>query len=46
MPSYKVTYFNGKGRAELSRLILTAAGVEFTDERVTNWPTGKEGVYI
>ena len=42
MPSYKLTYFNGRGRAELSRLIFAAAGVQFTDERVTNWPTGKE----
>ena len=43
MPSYKLTYFNGRGRAEVSRLIFTVAGAEFTDERVANWPTGKEG---
>ena len=43
MPSYKLTYFNGRGRAEVSRLIFTVAGVEFTDDRVANWPTGKEG---
>ena len=42
MSSYKLTYFNGRGRAEVSRLIFAAAGVQFTDERVTNWPTGKE----
>ena len=42
MPSYKLTYFNARGRAEISRLIFAAAGVQFTDERLTNWPTGKE----
>ena len=42
MPNYKLTYFNGRGRAEISRLIFAAAGVEFNDERLTNWPTGKE----
>nr|AYN44530.1 glutathione S-transferase S12 [Brachionus plicatilis] len=38
MPSYKLTYFNGRGRAELTRLIFSAAGVPFQDERVTDWP--------
>lgn len=42
MSSYKLTYFNGAGRAEISRLIFAAAGVEFNDERLTNWPVGKE----
>jgi glutathione S-transferase len=42
MTNYKLTYFNGRGRAELSRLIFAAAGAQFTDERLTNWPTGKE----
>ena len=30
----KLTYFNTTGRAELSRLILAYAGVDFNDERV------------
>lgn len=30
----KLTYFNGAGRAELSRLIFTFGGVAFEDERV------------
>ncbi|XP_052782214.1 S-crystallin 4-like [Mya arenaria] len=34
MPSYKLTYFNGKGRAEVSRLLLAAAGKAFEDVRV------------
>ncbi|CAI9723459.1 glutathione S-transferase 1 [Octopus vulgaris] len=41
MPTYKLTYFNGKGRAELTRLLFTAADVEFTDHRIdyyTDWP--------
>jgi glutathione S-transferase len=43
MPSYRVTYFNGRGRAELTRLVLTAAGAEFEDRRITDWPNGKDG---
>jgi glutathione S-transferase len=43
MPNYKLTYFDGRGRAEVVRMLFTAGGVQFTDERVKNWPTGKEG---
>jgi len=42
MPSYKLTYFDARGRAEISRLIFAAAGVEYTDERVKDWPAGKD----
>merc|ERR1711976_1135150 len=35
MPSYKLTYFNGRGRAESIRMTLAAAGVEFEDNRIT-----------
>lgn len=35
MPSYKLIYFNSKGRAELSRFILAQAGVEYEDVRLT-----------
>lgn len=41
MPSYKLTYFNGKGRAELTRLLFNAADVDFTDNRIdyyNDWP--------
>lgn len=34
-PQLKVTYFNGPGRAELTRLLLAAGGVEFVDERIS-----------
>nr|AYN44551.1 glutathione S-transferase S11 [Brachionus koreanus] len=41
MPGYKLYYFNGRGRAEISRLILAAAGVKYEDVRITDWPTTK-----
>ena len=36
----KLTYFNGMGRGELSRLILAYAGVAYEDDRITfaQWP--------
>ncbi len=44
MPNYRVTYFNGRGRAEITRLVLTAAGVDFEDRRLADWPAGIEGL--
>jgi len=43
MPNYKLVYFNGKGRAELIRLVLTYAGEKFEDSRVdhSQWGTLK-----
>lgn len=43
MPSYKLTYFDGRGRAEISRLVLVAAGQKYEDVRVgqEEWPTLK-----
>lgn len=35
MSIYKLTYFNGRARAELTRLIFNAAGVNFIDERIS-----------
>jgi len=34
MPSYKLTYFNLRARAEVARLLFAAAGVEYEDKRV------------
>merc|ERR1711937_1069083 len=34
MPEYKLTYFNARGRAELTRLVFAASGVEFKDVRI------------
>ena len=43
MSTYKLTYFNAKGRAELTRLVFAQAGVEYTDERIAReeWPARK-----
>ncbi len=43
MPSYTLNYFNGRGRAELARLVFAAGGLEFTDNRLefANWPALK-----
>ena len=30
----KLTYFNGRGRAEMTRLLLVNAGVKYEDVRV------------
>ncbi|XP_033746346.1 glutathione S-transferase 1-like [Pecten maximus] len=35
MPSYKLTYFDAKGSAELTRLALAAAGADFEDDRLS-----------
>lgn len=41
--SYKLTYFDFKGRGEAIRLLLATAGVKFADDRVKleNWPSIK-----
>ena len=43
MPSYEITYFDAAGRAEPIRVMLHAAGVEFTDIRFKGpeWPVIK-----
>jgi glutathione S-transferase len=41
MPNYKLNYFNARGRAELTRLIFAAAGVQYTDNRIADWPASK-----
>ena len=35
MSDIKLTYFESRGRAEISRLILSYSGAKFTDERLT-----------
>ena len=44
MPSYKLTYFDVRGRGELSRYVLHAAGQKFEDNRVggESWQAMKE----
>jgi glutathione S-transferase len=34
-------YFDGPGRANLTRLAFVAGGIKFTDTRVANWPEVK-----
>lgn len=43
MSQYKLTYFNGRGRAEIIRLVLAQAGIEYTDHRIAGeeWPALK-----
>ena len=43
MSKIKLTYFNSKGRAETTRLILAQAGVAYEDNRVEkeDWPALK-----
>ena len=43
MVHYKLYYFNGRGRAELSRLIFAAAGQKYEDIRFERdeWPQYK-----
>jgi glutathione S-transferase len=47
MPTYKIVYFSGRGRAELSRLIFIASGTAFEDERINDndWPSGINFLY-
>ncbi|XP_046646250.1 glutathione S-transferase 1-like [Daphnia pulicaria] len=44
MSNYKLIYFNVRGRAELSRLILSCANVPFEDYRIehSDWPAIKQ----
>jgi hypothetical protein len=43
-PSYKLIYFNARGKAEHIRFIFAYAGVEFEDERIPRdkWPQVKK----
>jgi len=43
MPNYKLTYFNGRGRAETIRLCFVAAGIKYEDHRLekADWPALK-----
>ena len=47
MTKYTVHYFNIKGRGEIVRLMLVAAGVDFEDNRVQgdDWPKLKPSQY-
>ena len=44
-PKYKLIYFPVTARAEMTRLMFAAAGVEYEDYRIKweDWPTLKPG---
>ncbi|GAB1598747.1 S-crystallin 4-like [Argonauta hians] len=44
MPSYTIHYFNHRGRAEVCRMLLAAAGVKYNDRRIesTEWAVMRE----
>ena len=37
MENLTLNYFDARGRGECVRLLLAAAGVEYKDNRVTDW---------
>jgi len=41
MHTYKLYYFDGRGAAEVSRLMMAQAGVAFEDARQKDWPAKK-----
>ena len=48
MTSYKLTYFNSRGRAETIRMLFELAGVHYDDVRIdrTQWPVMKPGMAV
>ena len=45
MPTYRISYFPGRGRAEVMRLLFAQAGVEYEDRRLEGdeWQALKPG---
>ncbi|XP_033363122.1 hematopoietic prostaglandin D synthase-like [Bombus vosnesenskii] len=45
-PTYKLIYFNARGRAEHIRYIFAYTGIEYTDERIPEelWPEYKDSM--
>ena len=47
MPNYTLYYFNGRGRAEICRMLMAAAGVPYTDKRFefNEWDKYRNGKF-
>ena len=47
MPNYTLYYFNGRGRAEILRMMFAAAGVKYMDKRFefNEWDKYRKGMY-
>ena len=47
MPNYTLYYFNGRGRAEICRMLMAAAGVQYTDKRFefNEWDKYRNGKF-
>jgi len=41
LPKIKLSYFDGRGRAECTRLIFAEGGIPYDDHRVKDWPKDK-----
>ena len=47
MPNYTLYYFNGRGRAEILRMLFAAAAVKYMDKRFefNEWDKYRKGKY-
>ena len=48
MPNYTLYYFNGRGRAEILRMMFAAANVKYNDKRFefNEWDKYRNGKYF
>ena len=48
MPNYTLYYFNGRGRAEILRMLFAAAAVKYMDKRFefNEWDKYRKGKYF
>lgn len=48
MPSYTLYYFNGRGRAEVIRMLFAVADIAYNDKRIDfdDWNTFKASKFL
>ena len=49
VPQFRLTFYNARGMAEMSRMILAYAGIPFEDVRLkeeSTWSKVKKGLFI